>query len=148
MSASSLARRRDKTSSVVGREVRDFLRAPSPRLRYPPPGGATFDGAGVARLRELEYQFVRVPFPRFPPANFELLVKEALQIPTVENLDDQRLFDAGLAAEYFLQVQASYAVPAVARFPALAPTRAFAPSSVQPDFFNSSSLRSQHVAAR
>ena len=88
------------TSSALGTEVRDFLGAPSPRLRYPPPGGATFGGAGVARLRELEYQFVKVPFPRFPPvANFRLLVEEALQLRKVENLDDQRLIDAGLDAE-------------------------------------------------
>ena len=45
VSTSRLARRRVMTSSALGREVRDFLGSPSPRLGYPPPGGATFGGA-------------------------------------------------------------------------------------------------------
>ena len=78
MSARRLARRRVMAYSALGREVRDFLGDPSPRLRYPPTGGVTCDGAGVAKISALEYQFARVLFPRFPPvANFELLVEEA-----------------------------------------------------------------------
>ena len=72
---------------------------------------------------------MKVPYPRCPHVpNFELLVAEASALPQIVHLDDQRLFDAGLAAEYFLQVQTSYAVPPVDR----APTSAPAPSNVHP----------------
>ena len=98
--------------SAMGREVRDYLGDPSKRLRYPERGDATFGGPRVLAHRKLGYQFLKVPYPRCPPVpNFELLVAEASALPQIVHLDDQRLFDVGLAAEYFLQVQTSYAVP-------------------------------------
>ena len=102
--------------SALGREVRDFLGDPSKRLRYPERGGATFGGPRVLAHRNRGYQFLKVPYPRCPPvANFELLVAKASALPQIVHLNDQRLFDAGLAAEFVLQVQKSCAVPLVDR---------------------------------
>ena len=83
----------------------------------------------MLEARNRGYQFVKIPFPRYPPvADFELLVAEASALPDMVTVDDQRLFDAGLAAEYFLQLKQSFALPLVD----CAPTSAPAPSFVSP----------------
>ena len=53
---------------------------------------------------------MKIPRPHCPvKPEFELLVSFALSLPKIRNKDDQRAYDAGLAAEYFLAVRKSLA---------------------------------------
>ena len=100
--------RPSRVYSELGGEVRDFLGALVDRFRTPEQGG--MGGPSVAKLRrQHNAKFVDVPFARFPPApEFELLVAEATVLPDIATVDDQRLFDAGVAAEYFISVRQQF----------------------------------------
>ena len=60
-------------------------------------------GARTAILKEQNNSmFVDIPLARFPPApDLADLVNEALGVDEIYTIDDQRLVDAGVAAEYF-----------------------------------------------
>ena len=86
-------------------------------------------GPRVAALRrQHNAQFVDVPFARFPPApDLKLLVTEATELPDIFTIDDQRLVDAGVAAEYFISVQLQFRNNTLGSAPISPPAPAFVP---------------------
>jgi len=101
--------RRVMVFSELGHACRAYLGPVQAGIDYPPPGGATFGGLGVRNANLRKYQFAKVPLSFVPPRpDFELLVNVASSLDEIENLDDQRAYDAGIAAEYFLSVRAMY----------------------------------------
>ena len=53
--------------------------------------------------------FAEVPLVRFPPnPNLDRIVREANCIDDIYTIDDQRLLDAGVAADYFLAHRAAF----------------------------------------
>ena len=85
--------------------------------------------AVAAKRKARNARFMDVPLARFPPApDFDLLVAEALELPDVNTIDDQRVLDAGVAAEYFLTIRKQYRNTALG----IAPVLPSAPVSVIP----------------
>jgi hypothetical protein len=126
-SASALAGKYVRVYSDLGTELRSYLGPPSKSMLFPPKGGVTIGGARVAEhLRVQRAKFVRVPFPRVPPrVLFDELITSALRFGKVRTVDDQRCIDAGIAAEYFLELRS---LPS-----ASAPSPAPAPVSASDD---------------
>eukprot|EP00798_Chlamydomonas_sp_ICE-L_P004237 gene4237-biopygen21965 len=88
--------------------------------------------------KKVGYQWVEIPRPHcLVNPDFELLVSFARSLPKIRNIDDQRAYDAGLAAEYFLVVRKSYAplTPAPA-----AASASYGESSVDPALLGFSAL--------
>eukprot|EP00798_Chlamydomonas_sp_ICE-L_P027147 gene27147-biopygen900 len=95
--------------SELGQQCRDFLGDVTVGIKYPAIEGL-FGARWRAEAKKVGYQFVLQPFPRCTVApDFELLVANARSLTEIRNIDDQRAYDAGPAAEYFLQVRAYYA---------------------------------------
>jgi hypothetical protein len=104
--------------SALGFQCRDFLGPIMDRLIYPPSNGVSFGGVGRRDLERQGHQFATVPLPFVPVRpDFDLLLGVARSLDIISNLDDQRAYDAGVAAEYFVAVRASLA-PAPASVPA------------------------------
>jgi len=102
--------RRVMAFTELGQQCRLFLGPVPVGIRYPPDHGATFGGNRRLEAEKLGYQWVKIPRPHCPvKPDFELLVSFALSLPKIRNKDDQRAYDAGLAAEYFLAVRKSLA---------------------------------------
>eukprot|EP00798_Chlamydomonas_sp_ICE-L_P003972 gene3972-biopygen21690 len=96
--------------SELGQQCRLFLGPVIVGIRYPSETGVSFGGGWRAAAKKVEYQFLKRPFPRCPvEPDFEQLVSFARSLPVIRNIDDQRAYDAGLAAEYFLRIRKSYA---------------------------------------
>jgi len=96
--------------SELGHECRAFLGPVKAGINYPSPGGVTFGGIGRRNNDLRGYQYVKVPLSFVPVRpDFELVASVARSLDLIRNLDDQRAYDAGIAAEYFMSVRASYA---------------------------------------
>ena len=64
-----------------------------------------------------------VPFARFPCApDFDLLIADALALRDIDTIYDQRMVDAGVAAEYFLTIRKQYRDSSLGIPPVLPPT--------------------------
>jgi hypothetical protein len=125
--------------SELGHASRAFLGPVQAGISYPRPGGATFGGSGVRNANLRKYQFVSVPLSFVPPRpDFELLVRVASSLGEIRNLDDQRAYDAGIAAEYFLAVRAMYDVSPAS--PAASPPASPSQSHVDPALLGFSTL--------
>eukprot|EP00798_Chlamydomonas_sp_ICE-L_P009624 gene9624-biopygen5834 len=84
--------------------------APEKPSGYPSDIDVTFGAGWRAAAKKVGYQWVKLSFPRCPiEPDFELLVSFARSLSKIRNIDDQRAYDAGLAAEYFLAVRNYYA---------------------------------------
>jgi len=105
-----LRHRRVMAFSELGTRCRSFLGPVTSGILYPPDHGVSFGGTRRSDHEKLGYQFVRVPVPLCPVSpDFELLMSVARSIPVIRNIDDQRALDAGLAAEYFMDIRRSLA---------------------------------------
>eukprot|EP00798_Chlamydomonas_sp_ICE-L_P010421 gene10421-biopygen7559 len=105
-----LRHRRVMAFSELGTRCRSFLGPVTSGILYPPDHGVSFGGTRRSDHEKLGYQFVRVPVPLCPVSpDFELLMSVARSIPVIRNIDNQRALDAGLAAEYFMDIRRSLA---------------------------------------
>eukprot|EP00798_Chlamydomonas_sp_ICE-L_P020381 gene20381-biopygen29147 len=131
--------RRVMAYSELGLECRAFLGPVMPGINYPPANGVTSGGVGRRNSDLRGYQFVKVPLPfcHVRP-DFELIVRVARSLDLIRNLDDQRAYDAGLAAEYFLAIRESLA-PRCAP-PAAGTSASHGESSVDPALLGFSAL--------
>ena len=102
--------RRVMDFSELGIQCREFLGQVKQGISYPAANGVTFGGIGRRNNDLRGYQFVKVPQPFCPVRpDFELVLSVAQSLSAIRNLDDQRAYDAGLAAEYFLGIRDSLA---------------------------------------
>ena len=108
--------------SELGGRVRDCLGDSSYKFSKPSRGGMGGPGA-AARRNARNSQFMVAHFARFPCApDFYLLIADALALRDIDTIDDQRLVDAGVAAEYFLTIRKQYQKASLCIQPVLPPT--------------------------
>ena len=93
--------------SELGRMVREFLGRPA-KFRTKESEQLKPRRTAVL-LAENAGMFAEVPLAHFPPnPNLDRIVREANCIDEIYTIDDQRLVDVGVAAEYFLAHRAAF----------------------------------------